>query len=276
MRFLILSIFFIYSFANQNIMLLKKYKDQNITGWVMSEKLDGIRGYWDGKKMISKNGKIINTPKWFIKNYPPFAIDGELWSKRGDFENISSIVRDKIPSKKWHQIKHYIFDVPDAKGNLFNRLNKLKLYLKTHPNTPIKIIPQIKIKNKQEVFNFLKEIEKKEGEGVVIRNPNAPYERKKSNQILKLKTFLDDECKVIGYTKGKGKYQNLIGAIKCKLRNGIIFKIGSGLKLKDRKNPPQIGDIITFKYKELTKNKKPRFPVFLRIRYKRNENVSNW
>ena len=78
-----------------NLLLLKVYKDQNITGWVMSEKLDGIRAYWDGKNLISRGGKIIHAPKWFIKDYPPFEIDGELWTKRGDFENISSIVRDK-------------------------------------------------------------------------------------------------------------------------------------------------------------------------------------
>ncbi|MEA3352468.1 MAG: DNA ligase, partial [Campylobacterota bacterium] len=33
------------------------------------------------------------------------------------------------------------------------------------------------------------------------------------------------------------------------------------------KTPPKIGDIVTFKYKEFTKYGKPRFPVFLRVRY---------
>ena len=211
MKIIFLLLTFTILFSKTNIMLLKTYKDQNITGWVMSEKLDGIRGYWDGKHLLSKQGNIINAPKWFIKNYPPFAIDGELWTKRGNFNNISSIVRDKTPSKKWKQIKHYIFDVPNTKGNLFNRLNKLKLYLKSHPNTPIVIIPQIKIKNKKEMLQFLRNIEKQGGEGIVVRNPNIPYQRKRSNQILKVKSFFDDECKIVGYTNGKGKYQNLIG-----------------------------------------------------------------
>ncbi len=80
----------------------------------MSEKLDGIRAYWNGKNLLTRSGKIIHAPKWFTKNYPPFPIDGELWSRRGDFENISSTVRDKIPSQKWKEIKHYIFEVPKA------------------------------------------------------------------------------------------------------------------------------------------------------------------
>ena len=120
-----------------NLLLLKVYKDQNISTWVMSEKLDGIRAYWDGKHLISRGGKIIYAPKWFTKNYPPFAIDGELWSKRGDFENISSIVRDKTPSKEWKKITHNIFEVPNVKGGLFQRLIKVKPY----KSEIIKIIP---------------------------------------------------------------------------------------------------------------------------------------
>ena len=52
----------------------------------MSEKLYGIRAYWDGTHLISRGGKIIHVPKWFTKNYPLFEIDGELWTKREDFD----------------------------------------------------------------------------------------------------------------------------------------------------------------------------------------------
>jgi len=144
MKFLTL-LFFIVSFCfssllsseKPNLLLLKVYKDQNMTGWVMSEKLDGIRAYWDGAQLISRGGKIIHAPQWFLKDYPPFAIDGELWSKREDFENISSIVRDKVPSKEWRAIKHYIFEVPNAKGDLLERLELVRPYKSKY----IKIIP---------------------------------------------------------------------------------------------------------------------------------------
>jgi len=249
-----------------NILLLKTYKDQNISGWVMSEKLDGIRAIWDGKDLFFRSGKKINAPAWFTVNYPPFSIDGELWTKERDFENISSIVRDKIPNDiQWKQIKHYIFEVPNAKGNLFQRLKKVQPY----QNDIIKVIPQIKVKNKQHLKQFLKTIEEKGGEGVVVRDPNTPYISKRTSKALKVKSFKDTECEVIGYTKGKGKFDGMVGAIVCKLSNNIKFKIGSGFSMKDRKNPPKIGDIITFKYKEFTKYGKPRFPVFLRVRYKK-------
>lgn len=263
-KFLLLIIpLFIYA-SKPDLLLLKKYKDQNISGWVMSEKLDGIRAYWDGKNLISRGGNIIYAPTWFVKDYPPFSVDGELWTKRGDFENISSIVRDKTPSIKWKYIKHYIFEVPNAKGGLFQRLDKVR----TYDDKYIKIISQIKIKDKNHLKIFLKEIENKNGEGMVVRDPKALYINKRTSKALKVKNFKDTECEVIGYTKGKGKYIGLLGAVKCKLSNGIEFKIGSGFTNNQRKYPPDIGDIITFKYKEFTKYGKPRFPVFLRIRYK--------
>jgi len=245
-----------------NLLLLKVYQDQNITGWVMSEKLDGVRAYWDGEKLLTRSGHIIHAPKWFTKGYPPFEIDGELWTKRGDFENIVSIVRDRVPSDKWREVKHYIFEVPHAKGALFERLKRVKSY----ESSIIKIIPQIKIKNKKDLQRFLKEVEEKGGEGVVVRDPNTLYIDRRSNKALKVKTFLDRECKVVGYHQGHGKFDGLMGSIICKMDDNQTIKIGSGFSEKQRYNPPAIGTVITFKFKGYTKYGKPRFPVFLRVR----------
>jgi len=245
-----------------NLLLLKVYKDQNITGWVMSEKLDGIRAYWNGKHLVSRGGKIIHAPKWFTKDFPPFPIDGELWSKRGDFDHISSIVRDKIPSSQWKQITYNIFEVPNVKGNLFDRLAKVKPYIGKY----IRLVKQIQIKSKKYMQTFLAEVEVKGGEGVVVRDPFSLYINKRTSKALKVKSFFDTECKVVGYSAGKGKFQGKMGALRCKLPSGTIFKIGSGFSNLERENPPKIGQVVTFKYKEFTKNAKPRFPVFLRVR----------
>lgn len=226
----------------------------------MSEKLDGIRAYWNGKHLISRGGKIIHAPKWFTKNYPPFEIDGELWIKQGTFVRLSSIVRDKIPSDEWKEVKHCIFEVPHAKGGLFERLSKVKPY----ENEVIKIIPQIEAENKEHLEKFLKEIEAKGGEGVVVRDPNALYINKRSDKALKVKTFHDTECEVVGYAGGRGKFEGLVGALECKLSTGVVFRLGTGMSDAQRKNPPLLGASVTFKYQELTKLGKPRFPVFVR------------
>jgi len=252
----------LFSNSTPKLLLLNTYKDQDTTKWVMSEKLDGIRAYWNGKELLSRSGKKIHAPKWFTKDYPKFEIDGELWTKRGDFENISSIVRDKIPSSKWSEIKHYIFEVPNAKGGLFQRLEKVKPY----ENEYIKILPQIIIRNIEHQKSYFLDIINNNGEGIVVRDPKSLYINKRTSKALKVKNFKDTECEIIGYTDGKGKYLDKVGAIVCQLSNKITFKIGSGMNDKFRNNPPKIGTKITFKYQNMTKYNKPRFPIYLRIR----------
>lgn len=245
-----------------DLLLLETYKDQNISGWVMSEKLDGVRAYWTGKALISRGGYVIHAPESFTKGFPPFELDGELWTKRGDFNHISSVVRDAVPSGEWSEVTYHIFEVPHVQGGLVERLQKVKPY----ESKILKIIPQIKIRSKRHLQVFLKSIESEGGEGVVVRDPTVAYIAKRTSKALKVKTFQDAECKVEEYVKGKGKYKDVMGALKCRLSNGIQIKIGSGFSDEERKNPPAIGTEITFKYKELTKNGKPRFPVFIRVR----------
>ncbi|WP_268741543.1 DNA ligase [Avibacterium sp. 21-586] len=247
-----------------DLMLLGTYHNQDVKNWVMSEKLDGVRGYWDGKQLFTRHNKILKPPLYFIRNFPPFAIDGELFSQRNEFEQISSIVRSQ-KDKGWEKLKLYVFDVPNAKGNLFDRLAMLEHYLAQHPSEYIEIIEQIPINSYDQIQRFLNRIEQKKGEGIVLRNPNAPYENKRSNQILKLKTELDEECEVIAHHQGKGKFSGKLGAITCKNHRGQ-FRIGSGFKLADRENPPAIGSIITYKYRGLTKKGLPRFATYWRIK----------
>ena len=105
-----------------------------VVNWLMSEKLDGIRGYWNGKQLMTRKGKLINAPKWFLDNFPSFELDGELWSTRNDFEFIQSTVLTKKPSLAWEKITYNIFEVPNARGDFKTRLQKAKKWFSGHPN----------------------------------------------------------------------------------------------------------------------------------------------
>ncbi len=244
------------------LQLPKVYHDDNITGWMMSEKLDGIRGYWDGKHLRTKHNHIIHAPKWFTKHFPPFALDGEIWSKRGDFERIQSIVLDDIPSDDWKVLTYNVFEVPNAKGDFKTRLAKVEPYHDKY----LKIIKQIVCKDKNHLEAFLKEVEAKGGEGIIVKNPKLDYFTGRSAEILKVKSFRDMEGVVIGYHDGKGKYKGMVGSLIIKLKNGVIFNLGGGLSQQERKNPPEVGSIVTFKYYAFTKSGKPKFASFMRIR----------
>uniref|UniRef100_UPI0040479F16 DNA ligase n=1 Tax=Aliarcobacter sp. TaxID=2321116 RepID=UPI0040479F16 len=265
MRLFILIFLLINSYAQdiQKAQIYNKTK-HSIDNWYMSEKLDGIRAYWNGKYFLSKNGNIINAPKWFTKKFPKFELDGELWTKRNDFENIQNIVLDKIPSEKWSQITYNVFEVPNTKGNFDLRLKRIKDFLKTEPNKFINVIPQIKCQNQKHLESYLDELIEKKAEGVMLKNPKLEYFTGRNENILKVKKFYDDEGVVIGLNYENKKFKSLI----LKLKNGVIFNLGGGFTNKERKNPPKIGDIVTFKYYSLTKNNKPKFASYLRIRKK--------
>jgi DNA ligase-1 len=256
------------TFINLNALDLQKPKiyqgDENISLWYMSEKLDGIRGYWDGKNLYTKNGKRLYPPKYFIKDMPSFPIDGELWTFRDDFENIQSIVMDKTPSKNWKQITYNIFEVPDTKGNFTTRVQKLKNYLKTNPSKIIKIIPQIVCKNKNHLNKYLNSIVKNKGEGLIIKDPNTNYHTGRSFHILKVKKYYDMEAVVIGINYRKNS--TIMKSLKVQLKNKVIFNLGGGFSNKQRLNYPKKDDIVTFKYYGFTKLGKPKFASFLHIR----------
>lgn len=258
-------LFFIFNFSlfASPLQLAKIYSDEvNVTNWYISEKLDGVRAYWDGEKLISRGGYNFNPPKFFIKNFPNFALDGELWTKRGDFENITSITKS---GKGWEKLTYNIFEVPKAEGNFSKRLFKIKNYLKDNPTKYIKVIPQITCKSKKHLKETFEELIKNGAEGVMVKNPFVSFEEGRSDNLLKLKPYFDDEAKVIGYREGKGKYKGLLGSLLVEYKNKKFF-IGSGFSDKERKSPPKIGDIITFKYSGFTKRGLPKFPVFLRVR----------
>lgn len=238
-------------------------KKHNIQNWLMSEKLDGIRAIWTGKELLSKNGNKLFAPNFFIKDFPPFYLDGELWTKRADFENIQSVVLNQNSNSLWKNITYNIFEIPNQKGDFYNRLKFLEEFLEKNPNKYIKIIPQIKIINKEDLNIFLDEVLRKNGEGVILRNPFLEYENGRSVNILKVKTFFDEEGEVISYNYNSDK---TFRSLNLKLESGTIFKLGSGFSFKYRENPPKIGSIVTFKYYGFTKNGKPKFASFLRER----------
>ena len=252
------------------LLKLSEYKGQNVGGWLASEKLDGVRAYWDGRNLRSRNGKILAAPEGWSAHFPPFALDSELYTARGEFEKIQSIVMDKTPSATaWSEIKFYVFDVPEASGGLLERLSELEKFIAKNPQAGqnLKIIKQVKVKDNSEFEAFAEAVIAKGGEGAVVREPNAPYERKRSKNALKYKKFKDAECVVVAHKVGQGKFSGLLGSVVCEnLSDKKRFKIGSGFSDKERANPPKIGSVITYKYQNLTAKGLPRFPVFLRVR----------
>jgi len=253
-----------------NLMRAKNYDPtKDYTEWLISEKLDGVRAYWDGQKLISKSGLIFNAPQYFIADFPDFALDGELWIARDKFAELSGIVRgqSKEFEEKWKDVLYCVFDAPLKKELFADRLifldNAFKYIYKTKY---ISTITHIECRGKKHLVNELQRVEKLGGEGLMIQNPNSEYKNGRSKDLLKVKSKKDAEAIVIEHISGKGRNLGRLGALRVKTAAGIVFNIGTGLTDATRDNPPKIGAQVTYSYENLTKNGVPRFAAFLRER----------
>lgn len=249
------------------VMLAQKW-DSSIdpTGWYISEKLDGVRAYWNGSGFYSRQGNKFSAPNWFTQGLSSFPLDGELFIDRKQFQLTVSIVRSMDKGDSWKLLKYNVFDAPKETGRFEERLNKAKEWFKKNPSEYVNLLEQIKCKNYEHLQEEFDKIVSLGGEGLILRAPNSLYVDSRSDKMLKFKPFNDAECIVTGYTKGTGKYINSTGALKVELPNGTKFKLGTGLSDKQREKPPKIGSTVTFRYQELTNDGIPRFPVFLRVR----------
>jgi len=97
----------------------------------------------------------------------------------------------------------------------------------------------------------------------MLRKAGSLYEGMRSSTLLKIKTFYDAEAVVTGYLGGKGKNKGVTGSLKCQMASGKTFNVGTGLSDKQRKKPPKIGAIITYRFQELTRDGVPRFPSYI-------------
>ena len=181
-----------------------------------------------------------------------------------------SITRRTDASKEWEQIKYVVFDAPTIQGGIFTRLESANEVISKCGNDYVTIHPHSVCEGVDHLLDELAAMEKEGGEGLMLRNATSRHRSGRNVDLLKVKSFHDDEAIVVNYEEGRGKYQGMVGSLVCRSRSGAAFKVGSGLVESQRsyqsKTLPPIGSVITFQYFELTKDGIPRFPTFLRIR----------
>ena len=243
----------------------------DISQYYVSEKLDGVRGYWDGEKLLSRQGYEIITPQWFVENLGDKPLDGEIWLKRGEFQAISALIaRNDVTDPLWQSVSFQVFDLPAEKGVFSERVALMEAYLPilSDTNSHVVMIPQTRISDLETLENRLAEVIANQGEGLMLHHQDARYQAyNRHNDLLKLKN-IDKGCAiVIGYTGGKGKYEGKVGALIVDARidgdgEWLIkrFRIGSGLTDQDRENPPEIGQSIPYHHNGFTQKGIPRFP----------------
>lgn len=234
--------------------------------WV-SEKLDGVRAYWDGERLWSRRGNPFQAPDWFVSDFPPQPLDGELWLGHGQFAQLSGIVRTVRPvDAEWRKVRFMVFDLPLADQTFDQRLPRLRELVSQAGSPYLALVKQQRPEHHQQLMARRDDVIAAGGEGLMLRRGASVYQAGRSDDLLKVKRFDDAEAIVVGILPGKGKYQGMMGALRVRLANNREFRIGSGFSDAERADPPSPGSVITFKHSGHTATGLPRFASFVRVR----------
>jgi len=171
------------------------WENEDPTGWYMSEKLDGMRCFWDGRQLLTSSGNVNAAPGFFTKDFPKSALDGELWTGRSTFaqQRCASIVRRKQPvDSEWKQVRFMVFDCPEVSLPFKERYEKLKDVIAKIKSPYLQVVEHKVCKGVDDLYQELINIKEGGGEGLMIRDPKSFYEKKaKSKTLLEIRT-LDD------------------------------------------------------------------------------------
>lgn len=243
-------------------MLARPFARQEVRGWLMSEKLDGVRAIWDGARLISRNGNPFAAPAAFLASLPAgVMLDGELTMGRGKFQPTVAAVRRKIPrAAEWDTIRFEVFDAPQAPGGFEERLAFAAAVLDGSPIAAT--LPQTLCESLPHLDRYFLALTLAGAEGIMLRAPRSLYENRRSPLLLKYKPFESDEAEMIGTEPGEGRCQGIAGAFLLRW-NDITFRVGTGITDELRATPPAPGAKITFGFCGLTDSGIPRFPTFL-------------
>lgn len=260
-------------------------------GWIMQPKFDGIRcviRMEDGVPVArTRKGKEIHSiphilaeltgmPDWLV-------LDGELYNHKlkDDFEKIVSLVR-KVKLKPEHLIeskkfvRFYCYDWISTQYNVGVKYRNRRLsrihWLRDLNSEFIDNVADIDAHCLDHVYQYLDLLEKDGYEGVILRNLEGIYHNRRSTNLLKVKSFIDEEFEIVGVEEGKGKRSEQVGALVMTTADGTHFN--GSVKGKDEfrerifaEQDKVIGKMATLRFFEYTrKSNVPRFPVVHAIR----------
>nr|WP_315463231.1 DNA ligase [uncultured Rhodoferax sp.] len=254
------------------LMLAGEYREGfRLADVMVSEKFDGVRGYWDGRRLITRGGNPIAAPAWFTAGWPAHPLDGELWAGRGRFADAVSTVRQQVPDDAaWRGLRFMVFDLPSHGGRFEERYAALQIAVSALGQPWVQAVAQPPAPDVAGLRSLLDRTVAGGGEGLVLHRASALYVPGRSAELVKFKPFQDAEARVLGHVPGQGRLQGSTGALWVEWPGAEggqpqRFKLGSGFSDADRRNPPAVGSWVTFRFRGLTAQGVPRFASYLRL-----------
>lgn len=251
------------------LMLANRYRPgiTPLADYWVSEKFDGVRGYWDGRQLLTRGGERIAAPAWFTADWPAVPMDGELWAGRGRFSHSVSTVRQQTPDDAaWHEMRFMVFDLPAHESTFTERIAAYQQLLARLALPWVQPVAQRKVASHGALQALLRQTVKAGGEGVMLHRGASLYRAARTDDLLKLKPYDDAEAQVVAHLPGAGRHVGRLGALLVQTPDGQHLRLGTGFTDAQRENPPAVGAWVTYRYRGTTDRGVPRFASFLRVR----------
>lgn len=253
----------------------EKVSDQLVFPCYLQPKLDGHRCIAEPDGLWSRTRKPINSMPHIERAVEELGlmVDGELYRHdyKDKFEKLTSLIRKAEPAPGHEAVQLHVYDLPGPGRTFAQRHAAMEKLKPICTGTPIRIVETVLVNNEAEMWEAFERFLAQGYEGAIARNAAGLYENCRSVNLMKLKTFTDEEFKVVGMEEGRGKLTKHCGAFVCALPNGGTFNakmVGPIADLKTAWENPSawIGKQLVVKYQGLTAAGIPRFPVGLRLR----------
>jgi DNA ligase-1 len=135
---------------------------KDLTGWELTEKIDGCRAYWDGTRFWTRSENIITAPPRITSCLPATPLDGEMYGGRGGFARASTAVRHGTANdadRKWDGIAF----------------------------APFSGLPVTVCRGNAHALNLMREVQQGGGEGLMARKPGIVWCAGRTVDLLKIK-----------------------------------------------------------------------------------------
>jgi len=258
---------------------------------IIQPKLDGICCLAVNGVAMSRNMKPI--PNRYVqkvfKELNLHGLHGELMVK-GDFNDVQSAIMREDGEPEFEYVVYDHWMTGEVAYHL--RQSLLSTGVAVLNSQHIKMVDYWWVYSAKDCEDILNQLIEFGYEGAMLRDPNSLYKQGrhtlKSQALMKLKKFLDDEAVIIGfeekltntnvkeldergYSKRSSKKEGMVpagtlGALIVRWK-GVEFNIGSGFDDAMRQyiwdnRERLLGKLVTFRYQELSKYGVPRFPTF--------------
>lgn len=276
------------------IMLCQPLDEKNLgrnfkgsTSMIAQPKLDGVRAWvkWEENipLLISSEGNVYESvphvqlalQKWAEATGERLSFDGELYNHESSFEDIISITKRKGENLRddFTNITYHIFDYKSSEAQVLRLLKLVDLFklwdeLAHEYHDYLTMVPS-KAVAKEQISSQLDAYIKQGYEGIILRNPSAPYVEKRSWTILKWKPSKHDWYKVVRVKEAvseHGEHYKRLGSVVCQDDFGNEFSIGLGLGITQEEaeklweiRETLIGKYADVYYQNLTQAGVPRF-----------------